>query len=432
MSVLNRIPMNLTELKNFDETILGYTKEQAITEAIRCINCKTKPCVKHCPASVDIPEFIQCIIAEDFLKAYQIIRTRSVLSDICGRVCPHEKQCEGNCIRGIKGEPIAIGYLESFISDMFRNYIPEINDKNNTSIAVVGSGPASIACSETLSILGYDVTIFEKNDYLGGILMDGIPSFRLPKEIVNSHIKKLEKLGVKFKLNTDINDISMLKDFKAIFLGLGCSDSYLLGIEGEEFAIKATEYLMQIKIKDLHLNQNSYLKNAKKVAVIGGGNVAIDCARCAKRMGADEVHIIYRREKQQMPARNVEINHAIEDGVEFNFLTNPIKFKDKKTLICSKMQLGEIDDSGRAKAIEIKGSEFEVNADIIIIAIGSNPKIISGINYENYMIVNENFQTNISNVFASGDVVTGPHTVVEAMHSGMLCAYNIDEHIKKA
>lgn len=429
MSVLNRVPMNLRKSKDFNETILGYTKEQAIAEAIRCINCKTKPCVKHCPASVPIPEFIECIIAEDFLKAYEIIRRESVLPDICGRVCPQEKQCEGNCVRGIKGEPIAIGHLESFVSDMFRDYIPKTAPKNNIDIAVVGSGPAGISLSETLAILGYNVTIFEKNSYPGGILSDGIPSFRLPVDITKSHIARLESLGVKIKLNTEINDIAMLKDFKAIFLGIGCCNSFSLGIEGEQFAIKATDFLREIKLNNL--DENPHIKNATKVTIIGGGNVAIDCARSAKRLGASDVEIIYRREKQQMPARIVEINHAIEDGVEFNFLTNPVKFKDKNTLVCSKMQLGVADESGRASATEIKGSEFEINADIFIIAIGSTPKIIPGINYDKYIIVDENFKTNIDNVFSSGDSVTGPETVVLAMQNGISCAHNIDKYIKE-
>lgn len=431
MSVLNRVPMNLRKSKDFNETTLGYTKEQAISEAIRCINCKTKPCVKHCPASVPIPEFIECIIAEDFLKAYEIIRRESVLSDICGRVCPQEKQCEGNCVRAIKGDAIAIGHLETFVADMFRDYTPKIATKNNIDIAVVGSGPASISLSETLAILGYNVTIFEKKSYLGGVLSDGIPSFRLPNNIIASHIKRLEKLGVKFKLNTEITDISTLKDFKAIFLGIGCANSYSLGIENEEFTIKATDFLEQININNLHLNENSDIKNAKKAIIIGGGNVAIDCARCARRMGIEQVQIIYRREKEQMPARIVEINHAIEDGVEFNFLTNPVKFKDENTLICSKMTLGEKDESGRAMATEIKGSDFEINADIFIIAIGSTPKIIPGINFKKYIIVDENFKTNIDNVFSGGDTVTGPETVVLAMQTGITCAYNIDKYIKK-
>lgn len=431
MSVLNRIPMNLSKTKNFGETILGYTKEQAIAEAIRCINCKTKPCVKHCPASVSIPEFIQCIILENFLEAYEIIRRNSVLSDICGRVCPWEKQCEGNCVRGIKGEPIAIGYLEAFVSDMFKDYMPKVNYKNNIDIAVVGSGPASIALSETLAILGYNVTIFEKNSYIGGILMDGIPSFRLPKDIINSHIKRLENLGVTFKLNTEINDIIILKDFKAVFLGLGCCEFYSLQIEGEELTIKATDFLKEIKNNNFSLNESLYIKNSEKVCIIGGGNVAIDCARSAIRMGAKDVQIIYRREKEQMPARIVEINHAIEEGISFKFLTNPIKFTDKNTIICSKMQLGEIDGSGRARSIEIEGSEFEINADIFIIAIGSTPKPISGIIYDKYIKVDKNFRTNIDNVFASGDTVTGPETVVLAMQSGITCANNIDKYIKE-
>lgn len=441
--------------KNFKEVALGYTKEQAIEEATRCLNCKQRFCVEGCPVNVPIPEFIQYIIEEDFEKAYETITSENALPAICGRVCPQENQCEGKCIRARKGEPVGIGRLERFVADyMIENSkkIPKQITKNGIKVAVVGAGPAGITCAGELAKKGYDVTIFEALHELGGVLMYGIPEFRLPKELVKKEIQKVVDMGVTIHKNVIVGrsitiDELIEDDFKAVFIGSGAGLPVFMGIPGENLngVYSANEFLTRANLMKAYDFPNSAtpVKVGKRVAVIGGGNVAMDAARTAKRIGADEVYIIYRRGEDELPARQEEIHHAKEEGIIFKLLTNPTEIIGEdgwvKEMKCIDMELGEPDASGRRRPIEKLGSEHNLELETVIIAIGQTPnplirRTTKGLETQKWggIIVEEDtMKTSKDNVYAGGDVVTGAATVILAMGAGKKAANAIDEKLNK-
>ena len=438
--------------KNFEEVALGYTLQQALDEASRCLNCKTKPCVNGCPVSINIPKFIDYIKQSKFKEAYSVICESSSLSAVCGRVCPQENQCEKHCVRGIKGESVAIGRLERFVSDNF-SFDPDVKIvRNNIKVAIVGSGPSGLACAGELAYKGYDVTIFEALHVAGGVLVYGIPEFRLPKNILKKEIEKLEKLGVTIQTNVVIGKTLTFEDlkeqgYKAIFIGSGAGLPKFMDIPGTNLkgVYSANEYLTRINLmKAYKENSDTPIYKAKNVAVVGGGNVAMDAARCAKRLGADKVYIVYRRSMDELPARKEEVEHAIEEGIEFKLLCNPVEIisdqnKFVEAIKCIKMELGEPDSSGRRRPVEVENSEFLINVESVIMALGTSPNpIIKTFSPEletqkwgGIIVDEETCKTSIEGVYAGGDVVTGSATVILAMGAGKKAAKAIDEYLNK-
>jgi len=460
MNDLTRIPVREQDPKvragNFEEVCLGYEEEEAVTEAKRCLNCKKTLCVSGCPVAIDIPAFIMEIQQRNFSKAYQVISRHSALPAVCGRVCPQETQCEGKCIRGIKGEPVAIGKLERFAADyaLEHGISPEKPEKTNGhKVAVIGSGPAGITCAGDLARLGYEVTVFEALHKFGGVLVYGIPEFRLPKEkVVEKEILKVQELGVKFEKNVIIGrtvtiDQLLEEDgFEAVFIGSGAGLPRLMGIPGENAngVFSANEYLTRSNLmRAFDSSYDTPIAAGKKVAVVGGGNVAMDAARTALRLGA-EVHIIYRRGEEELPARAEEVHHAREEGIQFHLLRNPREILvDEKGYVCGiriiKMELGEPDESGRRRPEEVVGSEYVIDADTVIMALGTSPNpLISsttkGLDVNKYGCIiakEENGQTSRESVYAGGDAVTGAATVILAMGAGKNAAIGIHEYLTK-
>ncbi|HPN32223.1 MAG TPA: NADPH-dependent glutamate synthase [bacterium] len=440
-------------VKNFEEVELGFTEEQALEEASRCLQCKNPKCVEGCPVKVQIPEFIKLICEKKYDAAAKKIKETNSLPAVCGRVCPQESQCEGKCVLGKKGEPVSIGRLERFAADNEKTvYIPEIK-KNNVKVAVVGSGPGGLTAASALAQKGYSVTAFEALNKAGGVLTYGIPEFRLPKKIVEKECDYISQLGVNIKCNYVIGKIYTIDDlikkgYKAIFMANGAGLPKFLNISGENFigVYSANEFLTRVNLMKSYKfpEYDTPIDVGKNVAVFGGGNVAMDACRCAKRLGAENVYCVYRRSKIEMPARAEEIKHAEEEGIIFNYLTNPIKFtgdsNDRVTGVeCIKMELGEPDASGRRKPVEIKDSNFFMNIDTAIIAIGqsSNPIAVENqpdikTNKWGYIIANEiTGETSKLGVYAGGDIVTGAATVILAMGAGLNAAKYIDEYIQK-
>ena len=441
--------------KNFEEVATGYTAEMAMEEATRCINCKNRPCMTGCPVNVPIPGFIEQVAAGNFEKAYEIITSENALPAICGRVCPQESQCEGKCIRGIKGEPVSIGKLERFVADyaLENDIKPEgAETMNGHKVAVIGSGPSGLTCAGDLAKLGYDVTVFEALHELGGVLVYGIPEFRLPKQkVVAKEIEKVKELGVKFETNvvigksTTIDQLMEEEGFEAVFIGSGAGLPMFMGIPGENAneVFSANEYLTRSNLmKAFRDDYDTPIAAGKKVAVVGGGNVAMDAARTALRLGA-EVHVVYRRSEAELPARAEEVHHAKEEGIIFDLLTNPKKINvDENGNITSmtviKMELGEPDASGRRRPVEIEGSEYDIEVDTVIMSLGTSPNpLISSTtkgletNRRKCIVAEEeNGQTSKEGVFAGGDAVTGAATVILAMGAGKAGAKGIDEYLR--
>ena len=440
--------------KNFKEVALGYTEEDAVNEAERCLHCKNKPCVSGCPVMVNIPEFIAKVKEKDYEGAYEIIAETSSLPAVCGRVCPQESQCEKYCVRGVKGEPVGIGRLERFVADYHNahaNGDVKKPEQNGKKVAVIGSGPAGLTCAGDLAKKGYEVTVFEALHLAGGVLSYGIPEFRLPKTIVAKEIESLKKLGVKIETDMVIGKVLSINElineygFKAVFVGSGAGLPKFMNIPGENLngVYSANEFLTRINLmKAYKEDSNTPIKHGKKVVVVGGGNVAMDAARCAKRLGAD-VHIVYRRTLNELPARKEEVEHAMEEGIVFTLLTNPVKINgDEKrwvnSITCVKMQLSEPDASGRARPVAIEGSEFDIEADVVIMALGTSPNPLiksttEGLDVNNHggIITDENGKTSVTAVYAGGDAVTGAATVILAMGAGKTAAKAIDEYLSK-
>ena len=444
--------------KNFKEVALGYTEQMAIEEAQRCLNCKHKPCVSGCPVNVRIPEFIAEVAKGEFLKAYEVITTTNALPAVCGRVCPQESQCEAKCVRGAKGEPVAIGRLERFVADWYMEHhgdvIPQKPVSNNKKVAIIGSGPSGLACAGDLAKLGYDVTIFEAFHTAGGVLVYGIPEFRLPKEIVQKEIDKLFAMGVHIMTNMVIGKVLSIDelledmDFDAVFIGSGAGLPSFMGIEGEALVgvYSANEYLTRINLMKSYIEEyDTPIKKSKAVAVVGGGNVAMDAARCAKRLGAEHVYIVYRRSEVEMPARLEEIHHAKEEGIEFHLLRNPVKILNDGNgkvcgMECQVMELGEPDASGRRRPVAVEGSNYVLDVDTVVMSIGTSPNPLirsttKGLetNKKGCLIVNEDTnETTRHGIYAGGDAVTGAATVILAMGAGKKAAKSIDEYLKNA
>lgn len=460
----NEMPTQAPDIrnKNFDEVALGYTEEQAIDEAKRCLNCKNMPCVAGCPVKVHIPAFIAKVAEGKFEEAYEIISEASSLPAVCGRVCPQERQCESKCVRGLKGESVGIGRLERFVADYHNSKAKVWPDKiksNGHKVAVIGSGPAGLACASDLAKKGYEVTIFEALHLAGGVLVYGIPEFRLPKSIVQMEIDGLIALGVTIETNTvvgksiSIDELMSEEGFEAVFIGTGAGLPKFMGINGENLigVYSANEFLTRINLmKAYRENSSTPIQHARRVAVVGGGNVAMDAARCAKRLGAD-VHIVYRRGMEELPARKEEIEHAIEEGIVFDTLTNPVEIigyhnPDNKRdplngtvcgMKCVKMELGEPDASGRRSPVEIQNSEFVLELDSVIMALGTSPNPLIKNTTSNLeigprggIVTNEVGKTSREGVFAGGDAVTGSATVIMAMGAGKSAASAIDEYIQ--
>ena len=440
---------------NFEEVCLGYTKEQAMEEAQRCLHCKNKPCVAGCPVNIRIPEFIEKVAAGDFQAAYEVISDTNALPGVSGRVCPQETQCEMHCVRGIKGEPVAIGRLERFVADWYREHINEMPKKpesNGVKVAVVGSGPAGLTCASDLARLGYQVTIFEAFHTAGGVLVYGIPEFRLPKAIVANEVGKLTAMGVDLETDMVVGktytiDEMFADGYEAVFVGSGAGLPMFMGIPGETLAgvYSANEYLTRINLMKAYLNTyDTPIKKIKRAAIVGGGNVAMDAARCAKRMGAEHVYVVYRRSEAEMPARREEIHHAKEEGIEFLFLNNPTKIlgDDKgrvRGMECIKMELGEPDDSGRRRPVEVPGSEFELDVDAVIMSLGTSPNPLirsttPGLeaNRKGCLVADEEtMATTREGVYAGGDAVTGAATVILAMGAGKKAAEAMDKYLRE-
>lgn len=457
--VLKKVPVREQAPKvratNFEEVCLGYNKEEAMEEANRCLGCKKAKCMEGCPVSINIPDFVHEVKEGNFEKAYQIIGESSALPAVCGRVCPQETQCEGKCIRGLKGEAVSIGKLERFVADWAKeNGIKPVPaaQKNGHKVAVIGSGPSGLTCAGDLAKMGYDVTIFEALHKAGGVLVYGIPEFRLPKDkVVAAEVENVKSLGVKIETNVIIGKSvtidELLKDegFEAVFIGSGAGLPMFMGIPGEQAngVFSANEYLTRNNLmKAFREDYDTPIAHGKKVAVVGGGNVAMDAARTALRLGA-EVHIIYRRSEAELPARKEEVHHAKEEGVQFDLLCNPVEIltddKDWVTGIkCIRMELGEPDASGRRRPVEIPGSEFTIDVDTVIMSLGTSPNpLISSttigldVNKRKCIIADEEFgKTSKEGVYAGGDAVTGAATVILAMGAGKAGARGIDEYIK--
>ena len=456
---LNRVPVREQEPKvratNFDEVCLGYNKDEAVEEAQRCLGCKNAKCITGCPVNINIPAFIAQVKEGNFEEAYKIIGESSALPAVCGRVCPQESQCEGKCVRGIKGDAVSIGKLERFVADWAKeNGIKPVPaaEKNGHKIAVIGSGPAGLTCAGDLAKLGYDVTIFEALHKAGGVLSYGIPEFRLPKSaVVEKEVENVKALGVKIETNVIIGKSvtidELLKDegFEAVFIGSGAGLPMFMGIPGENAngVFSANEFLTRNNLmKAFRDDYDTPIAHGKKVAVVGGGNVAMDAARTALRLGA-EVHVIYRRSEAELPARAEEVHHAKEEGIIFDILTNPVEIltddKDWVTGIrCIRMELGEPDASGRRRPVEIPGSEFEIEVDEVIMSLGTSPNpLISSTTYgldvnrrKCIVAEEETGKTSKEGVYAGGDAVTGAATVILAMGAGKAGAKGIDEYIK--
>ena len=438
---------------NFEEVTTGYTEEMAIEEANRCLHCKHRPCVNGCPVNVNIPDFIEQVKEGNFEEAYNIISVTSSLPAVCGRVCPQESQCEKYCVRGIKGEPVGIGRLERFVADWHREHASKKIEKpepNGHKVAVVGAGPAGLTCAGDLAKKGYDVTVFEALHVAGGVLMYGIPQFRLPKEIVQKEIDTLKDLGVKIITNfvvgrTDTIDALQEEGFEAIFIGSGAGLPNFMNLEGENLkgVYSANEFLTRINLMKAYKEDSpTPIQHPKKCVVVGGGNVAMDAARSAKRLGA-EVHIVYRRSLEELPARKEEVEHAMEEGIIFDLLCNPVKVLGDDSgwingMECIRMELGEPDASGRRRPVEIPGSEFVIDCDCMIMSIGTspNPLIRSTtegleVNRKGCLIVDEAGKTSRDTIYAGGDAVTGAATVISAMGAGKKAAASIDELLSK-
>ncbi len=460
MDVLKKVPVKEQDAKvraaNFEEVCLGYSKEEAMEEAQRCINCKNAQCIKGCPVSINIPGFIEKVKSGDMKAAYQVISESSALPAVCGRVCPQESQCEGKCIRGIKGEPVSIGKLERFVADWAsgKGIKPQgAEKKNGRKVAVIGSGPAGLTCAGDLAKMGYEVTIFEALHEPGGVLVYGIPEFRLPKSaVVAKEIENVKALGVTIETNVvvgksvTIDELINEEGFDAVFIGSGAGLPKFMGIPGEQAngVFSANEYLTRSNLmKAFDENSNTPITRGKKVAVVGGGNVAMDAARTALRLGA-EVHIVDRRSEQELPARVEEVHHAKEEGIIFDLLTNPVEIlEDEKGWVrgikCIKMELGEPDESGRRRPVEVPGSEFVIDADTVIMSLGTSPNpLISSttegleVNKWKCIVADEEFgKTTKEGVYAGGDAVTGAATVILAMGAGRAGAKGIDQYLKE-
>ena len=442
---------------NFKEVALGYTKEIALDEAARCLNCKNHPCTQGCPVQISIPEFIKKVAEEDFEGAYEVISRDSSLPAVCGRVCPQENQCEKYCVRGIKGEPVGIGRLERFVADWHNANAKEAPVKpasNGHKVAVIGSGPSGLTCAGDLAKKGYEVTVFEALHTAGGVLVYGIPEFRLPKSIVQKEVDGLKALGVKVETNTVIGKTvsvdELMSDefgFEAVFIGSGAGLPSFMNIPGENLkgVYSANEFLTRINLmKAYREGADTPIKHSKAVAVVGGGNVAMDAARCAKRLGAETVYIVYRRSEAELPARREEVEHAKEEGIEFKLLNNPVEIlggEDRfvNGIKCIRMELGEPDASGRRRPVEIPGSEFVLDVDCVIMAIGTSPNPLiknttAGLetNKKGCIVAEEaTGKTSKDMVYAGGDAVTGAATVILAMGAGKTAAKAIDEALSK-
>ena len=453
---LTKVPMPEQDprvrARNFQEVTLGYTEEMAVEEAGRCLNCKNPKCVEGCPVNVRIPEFIAKVRERDFKAAYEIITSTNALPALSGRVCPQETQCESKCVRGIKGEPVAIGRLERFVADWYRenvNAMPEKVPSNGIKVAVVGSGPAGLTCASDLAKKGYQVSVFEALHTAGGVLVYGIPEFRLPKAIVANEVTKLQAQGVEVMTNMVIGRVLTIDElfemgYKAIFVGSGAGLPMFMGIPGESLkgVLSANEYLTRTNLmKAYNADSDTPVIKSKAVAVVGGGNVAMDAARCAMRLGAEHVYVVYRRGEAEMPARLEEQHHAKEEGIEFKTLTNPVEIVADETgrvcgMKCVKMELGEPDASGRRRPIVVPDSEFMLDVDTVIMSLGTSPNPLirsttPGLetNRKGCLIVNEDAMTTRDGVFAGGDAVTGAATVILAMGAGKKGAEAIDKFL---
>lgn len=439
--------------ETFNEVALGYSETEALGEAARCLNCKNMPCVSGCPVNIRIPDFIQLIKNNDFEGAYQKIAEASSLPAVCGRVCPQERQCESKCVRGIKGEPVGIGRLERFVADYHNNHVEDNRQPapaNGHKVAVIGSGPSGLTCAGELSKMGYDVTIFEALHIAGGVLVYGIPEFRLPKKTVQKEIDGLLKMGVKIQTNTVIGktftiDELMHEDgFEAVFIGSGAGLPKFMNIPGENLrgVYSANEFLTRINLmKAYRADSTTPIMHPMQTIVVGGGNVAMDAARCARRLGS-HVTVVYRRTRAELPARHEEVEHAMEEGIEFAFLTNPISINGNEnnavvSVTCQKMELSEPDASGRARPVPVEGSEFDISADAVIMALGTSPNPLiksttQGLETQKWggIVADENGATSLPGVFAGGDAVTGAATVILAMGAGKTAAKAIDEYIR--
>ena len=461
----NEMPVQDAKVRahNFDEVALGYTEEQAIDEANRCLNCKNMPCVAGCPVKIHIPEFISKIKEGDFEGAYQIITKSSSLPAVCGRVCPQETQCESKCVRGIKGESVGIGRLERFVADWHNTFCteePVRPESNGHRVAIVGSGPSGLTCAGDLAKRGYEVTVYEALHTAGGVLVYGIPEFRLPKKIVAKEVDTLKKLGVHIETNVVIGKTLTIDElfemgYEAVFVGSGAGLPNFMGIPGESLkgVYSANEFLTRSNLMKSYLqNPETPIMKGGKVAVVGGGNVAMDAARTALRLGADKVYIVYRRSMEELPARREEVEHAEEEGIEFRLLCNPTEIlgynnpddaRDPKNgfvtgMTCVKMELGEPDERGRRRPVVIPNSEFTIDVDTVIMSIGTSPNPLiksttEGLEVNRWggIVVNEDGLTSRNAVYAGGDAVTGAATVISAMGAGKTAAKAIDDFLKK-
>lgn len=440
--------------KNFLEVATGYTEEVTIEEAQRCLNCKHRPCVNGCPVHIAIPDFIKEVAQGNFAGAYDVISQSSSLPAVCGRVCPQESQCESKCVRGIKTEPVGIGRLERFVAD-WHNAQTDVKvnkpESNGHKVAIVGSGPAGLTCAGDLAKKGYDVTVFEALHLAGGVLVYGIPEFRLPKSIVQKEVDTLKELGVKVETNMVIGRVLSIDElmddygFESVFIGSGAGLPRFMNIPGENLCgvYSANEFLTRTNLMKAYKDDSTTpIMHAKKVAVVGGGNVAMDAARCAKRLGAEEVYIVYRRSEEELPARKEEVEHAKEEGIIFKLLNNPVEILGNEDefvtgMKCIKMELGEPDASGRRRPVEIPGSEFVLDVDAVVISIGTSPNPLikattKGLDTQKWggIIADENGLTSREGVYAGGDAVTGAATVILAMGAGKTAAAAIDEYIQ--
>ncbi len=454
--IKNPMPSALPEVrnKNFEEVALGYSEETALDEAARCLNCKNKPCTGGCPVSIDIPAFIAKIVEKDYEGAYQKISEASSLPAVCGRVCPQESQCEKFCVRGIKGESVGIGRLERFVADYHNENVKELPEKpesNGHKVAVIGGGPAGLTCAGDLAKKGYEVTVFEALHLAGGVLVYGIPEFRLPKAIVAKEIETLKQLGAKIETNMVIGKIMSVDElfeegFEAVFIGSGAGLPSFMKIPGENLkgVYSANEFLTRVNLMKAYRDgSDTPIQKAQRVAVVGGGNVAMDAARCAKRLGAKEVYIVYRRSEAELPARKEEVEHAKEEGIIFKLLNNPTEITSAEDgfvngIKCVEMELGEPDASGRRRPVPKAGSDFTIDVDCVIMAIGTTPNPLiksttKGLETQKWggIIADEaTGATSREGVFAGGDAVTGAATVILAMGAGKQAAKSIDEYIR--
>ena len=439
---------------NFEEVALGYTKEMAMEEAQRCLHCPTKPCISGCPVAVNIPDFIERVKEGSFEEAYQIIHETSSLPAVCGRVCPQEKQCEAKCVRGVKGEAVAIGRLERFVADWHRENVKDELQKpksNGHKVAVVGAGPAGLTCAGDLAKKGYQVSVFEALHVAGGVLMYGIPEFRLPKTVVQTEIEGLKQVGVDIQTNMVIGRSESVDDlfdagYESVFIGSGAGLPSFMNMPGENLkgVYSANEFLTRCNLMKAYKDGvDTPIQHPKRAVIVGGGNVAMDAARCAKRLGVEEVTIVYRRSMEELPARKEEVEHAMEEGIIFKLLTNPVRVLGNEDgwvcgMECVSMELGEPDASGRRRPVEIKGSNFVLDVDCMIMAIGTSPNPLirsttKGLetNRKGCLVADDNGATTREGVFAGGDAVTGAATVILAMGAGKTAAAAIDDYIQK-